>query len=440
MKYLYYLILTFMLVSCAQDPNDTLFKVSGVLTYQSNPALNVGIELKKNDEVIKHTITDQDGYFEFNGVPESQYTIVANKSYDDGSFTENPIEIMVNEDTYLNNLTLPEPVNIYPPVDYTSKSVTIFWSQYNHDNFYEYKIYRHLTSGLDESTGKLIHISTSINDTVFIDNGSDLDYGLETNTTYYYRVYVNNEYGRLGGSNIQPVTTRSWENEHNFTVFYNLELIANFPGMGGGVEGIDYDGQYFWLLEVYVQGGYYDTNLVQLIQYDHQSDEVIKKFEFRDEYIIPRSLTWADGYLYVYYDRLGSEYIRRISPMDGTEIRTYSTESSIMDMDTYGQYLYLNSVSNFIKVFNLSNFEYIKELSVPFSMGSNQGIACRDSEIWLVSRSNEQLVILDNDGTHIGVVDCSILSTWNGITHLCFMGDNLVIEKDSRIYIFRIYE
>jgi len=440
MKYLYLVMGIFMLASCVQDPHDTIFKVSGVVTYQNIPALGVDIELKKNNEVIKHTITNQDGYFEFNDVPESHYTIVTKKSFENGSFIENPTEVVVAEDTYLNNLILPEPVNLYPPVDYTSKTVTLTWSKYNHDNFYEYKLYRHTISGIDESTGKLIHIATSINDTVFIDNGSDLDYGLETNTTYYYRVYVNNEYGRLGGSNIQPVTTRSWDNEHNFTVFYNLELIANFSGMGGGVQGIDYDGQYYWLLEVYEQGTYYDTNLVQLIQYDQQSDEIIKKFEYTDEYAVPRSITWINDFIYIYYDLLQGPFIKKISSIDGSVVRTYSAEQSIMDMDSYGQYICLNNVSNLVKVFNISNFEYIKELSVPFGRGSNQGLACRDSEIWLVSRSNKQIVILDYNGVHIGVVDCSILSSWNGITHLCFMDDNLVLEKDSRIYIFRIYE
>jgi len=91
--------------------------------------------------------------------------------------------------------------------------------EYRLNNFYEYKIYRHYHTGLDENTGTLIHVSTSADDTIFNDIGTDLEYGLTPATTYYYRVYINNNFGRLGGSNIIGVTTNKWENENNFTVF-----------------------------------------------------------------------------------------------------------------------------------------------------------------------------------------------------------------------------
>jgi hypothetical protein len=437
MKIILLTAIILILGSCSKDPVPT-HNLSGYVYHQGRPSGDIPVALREGRVVVRSAQTDADGYFSFADVPESRYTVTAQQTYDNGSFVENSADLVLTGDVQIDTLRLPEPVVLYPVVDFTNKSATLAWSVYPSGNFYEYKIYRHTTSGLDETTGKLVHIATSAADTVFTDTGAEMMGGLAPNTTYYYRVYVNNEYGRLSGSNIRSVTTSNWENEENFTVFYKLELTANFPGMGGQVWGIDYDGSYFWILEVYEQGGYYDTNLVQLIRYDYQNDEILKKFEYRDEYIIPRCLTFAEGFLYVYYDRLGSGTIKKLSPSDGSVVRTYSADPSIQDMDAYGPHLYMNDISNLAEQFKLENLEYISAFSVPFGVGTNSGIACRDSEIWLSARSGDQIVILDNSGNHIGVVKCSVLSDWNGITHLCFMNDRLVLLKDSRIYIFNI--
>jgi len=428
-----------ILGSCTHDPVPT-HNLSGFVYYQGHPSGDIPVALKTGRTVVRSAQTDRDGYFSFVDLPESRYTVTAQQAYDNGSFVENSADLVLAGDVQIDTLHLPEPVVLHPVMEFTNKSVTLAWSEYPAGNFYEYKIYRHTTSGLDETTGILIHISTSPEDTVFTDTGAEMMGGLAPNTTYYYRVYVNNEYGRLNGSNIQSVATSNWENEENFSVFYKLELTGNFPGMGGQVWGVDYDGSCLWLLEVYEQGGYYDTNLVQLIRYDYANDEIIRKFEYRDEYFIPRSLTYADGFLYVYYDRLGSGTIKKISPFDGSVVRTYSADPSIQDMDASGSYLYMNDVSNLAKRYKLDNLEYISAFTVPFGIGSNSGLACRDSEIWLTSRSGDQIVVLNSSGSHIGVVNCSVLSDWNGITHLCFMNDRLVLQKDSRIYIFSISE
>ena len=90
------------------------------------------------------------------------------------------------------------------------------WTATDAVDFREYKIYQHETSGLDETTGTLIHVSTGIDDTVFT------AVSLVPFNTYYFRVYVMNEYGKLGGSNIVSSKTQ------------NANLIGN-----GGFEIID---------------------------------------------------------------------------------------------------------------------------------------------------------------------------------------------------------
>ena len=78
----------------------------------------------------------------------------------------------------------------------THEKVPLRWSLANGPEFREYKVYRRDNPGLDEDTGELIFVSTSIKDTTFVDTPSS------TATIYYYRVYVLSAYGKLGGSNL----------------------------------------------------------------------------------------------------------------------------------------------------------------------------------------------------------------------------------------------
>jgi len=80
--------------------------------------------------------------------------------------------------------------------------MSLNWNKTDALDFREYKLYRHTTSGLDETTGTLVHVATSILDTSFIDTD------LQPFKNYFYRVYIMNDYGRLGGSNIVNDTTK----------------------------------------------------------------------------------------------------------------------------------------------------------------------------------------------------------------------------------------
>ena len=106
-------------------------------------------------------------------MPEGVYTITAIKSFPEGNFVENTSNLTVTEDTKIDSLFLPKSVIMHQVEDITDESVNLSWSPTDASDFREYKIYRHITSGLDETTGLLIHVSTSINDTVF--NHENLD-------------------------------------------------------------------------------------------------------------------------------------------------------------------------------------------------------------------------------------------------------------------------
>lgn len=219
-----------MLISCEKDSTNPqlAFTVSGYVYYLEVPIENVTISI---DE--KSINTNSDGFFKITGVSSGDHELKMRKNFNNllksgentSGFIEKTINISVYEDIELSYLKLPKAVYLYEAMDITESSAKISWSPTDAEDFREYKLYRHSTSGLDETTGTLVHISTSLTDTSFVDNQ------LNPFQFYYYRVYVMNEYGRIGGSNIIQIQTE------------NVQLIRN-----GGFEEISGDEPTDWTL------------------------------------------------------------------------------------------------------------------------------------------------------------------------------------------------
>ena len=199
------LIFTFLILYACQTSklteNADTFDVSGHMIQKGAPVS--GVQVIIDDKLNYSSVTDQEGYFLIEEVPEGLHTIEAEKLNDNGSFVEFKSEISLTEDLYLASLTLPSPVILEQPISNSDNSITLRWSKSDAIDFREYKIYRHTTSGLDETTGLLSHVSVARNDTSFTDTG------LDPRTAYYYRVFVMNEFGRLGGSNVASATTEN---------------------------------------------------------------------------------------------------------------------------------------------------------------------------------------------------------------------------------------
>ena len=220
MKYLSGLISAFFILispACDEDTNDPnagLYKVSGYVYYQNSPISNVTASL---DNKSNYTVqTNDEGYFSIADVDNGNHQLKIYKSFPENGegFSERTYDLSVNADVVLNSLRLPKAVQLHEPTIIGLDSIQIAWSPSDIEDFREYKIYRHPTSGLDETTGTLIHISTSINDTTFLDTD------ITEPGDFYYRVYVMNDYGRLGGSNIVSYTL-------NFTYF---RITINYTG------------------------------------------------------------------------------------------------------------------------------------------------------------------------------------------------------------------
>ena len=216
MNYLKAGIVLLLLVGCNENSMNTAasFKLSGKVYYEGARAQDVLIRLDESPAYT--TTTDQAGYFEFNNLEGGSHSLNIFKEVTGDAYSTITIPVELNQDVYLNQLLLPKGVQILPPEDISSSSMRLKWTATDAVDFREYKIYQHENSGLDETTGTLIHVSTSIDDTVFT------AFSLSPFNTYYFRVYVMNEYGKLGGSNIVSGKTQ------------NVNLIVN-----GGFEIID---------------------------------------------------------------------------------------------------------------------------------------------------------------------------------------------------------
>jgi Carbohydrate binding domain len=137
-------------------------------------------------------------------VPVGDHEINFKKTFDNGSFIDLSNDINVTEDIDLQLLRLPKTIFLYDPLKVTTDSVILAWAPTDANDFQEYRVYRHTSPGLDENTGEFIYVSTGINDTSFIDN-----FNLQPSQTYYYRVYVMNNLGKMGGSNLISIKTKA---------------------------------------------------------------------------------------------------------------------------------------------------------------------------------------------------------------------------------------
>ncbi len=194
-------VLTLMGTACdsERDGASELYDVSGIVNMDGVPAANATVEI---DGFFNwRTQTDLDGRFEILNVTPGQHNLVATSYLESGSFSEVSVDLNLTADAELDGLRLPAPIELSEPMPSADGgSLRLSWAQSTASDFREYKLYVHDSAGLDESTGELIYVATEREDTEFSHDSID------SGQTYYYRVFVMNDRGRLGGSNIVSIT------------------------------------------------------------------------------------------------------------------------------------------------------------------------------------------------------------------------------------------
>lgn len=214
------LFLLIFMFSCSSSTESDNFSIRGVLFVQDEPLSNANVQIDEN--LNWKTTTDEFGEFEVQGVTDGEHILRASKVEDNDQIVSIESSVNINQSTTdLGEIRLPLPPFMYDidSVNTTHEKVPLRWSLANDPEFREYKVYRRDNPGLDEDTGELIFVSTSREDTTFIDTPSS------SGITYYYRVYVLSAFGKLGGSNLVNIKVPS------------KNLIQN-PGLEESSDGI----------------------------------------------------------------------------------------------------------------------------------------------------------------------------------------------------------
>jgi hypothetical protein len=434
-----FLFLSLLITCQKEDADPGPYDIQGIITYDDGrTAKNSKVFL--NEEL--KTTTDSQGAFQIHTVEGGTYRLKASNS-DSSGYSENEIDIEVTKDITLEDFLLPNPVNLLDPLDVTSQSLKLVWNRCRASDFREYKIFIHYSSAIDESTGTLLHISTNINDTVLHVNKGDFWWGgstLSPNTTYYFRVYVMNSYGRLSGSNIKGATTSLWDHADEFTSNYSLHLESVFAAQGN-LTGIDWDGTYFWMLYFEEQGGFYDNNKLTLVKYDLSQGTALDTLVFDDSNYDSHGTAWDGNQVWM---SLGT-YIQSVDIESELFGKSYHAGEVTVDLSWNKENLVLLDVWNKVILLNPVNGNIQTQFVTPFvdvGYSGEKGVAARENEIWIINNWHHQIAICDHTGKHIGVAEVDFLQDGFEANYhkmpMCFMGDKLVIGLDSQLRIYSL--
>ena len=232
------LAILIFLLGCQEEELKTDFNVSGYLKSDGKPLVNASVDIDGLEQY--KTSTNTDGYFIIENIPAGTYSLNTKMSSNNKSYIQRSYDIVLeNNDIDFDSLILPNPVLIDTILlDSLTNIATIIWNKSKAEDFREYKLYSHTTSGLDESTGLLEHVTIDINDT-------SKSIQIENLTEKYFRVFVLNEYGQLGGSNIISISSvnknivlggnfNSLEDLNYWSISGNIKIDSVFPYDGAG--------------------------------------------------------------------------------------------------------------------------------------------------------------------------------------------------------------
>lgn len=428
-----------LLAFSCQEEDSGFYNIKGRILYDDG-RIAPKSEVLLNSEL--KTYTNNQGEFEIHNIDAGNYKLKVTSS-DSTGYSENEIDIEVSKDLDLEELLLPVPVHLLDPSEITSNSIKLSWNKCIASDFREYKIYIHHSSALDESTGTLLHISTDRNDTVLNVNEGDFWWGGATitpNSTYFFRVFVMNAYGRMSGSNIVEATTSLWDNSVEFTSNYTILLESSFAAQGN-LTGIDWDGNYFWMSYFSEQGGFYDNNKITLIKYDHSQGINLDTIVFDDSNYFSEGLACVGSDVWLSLQT----YIQEVNTETKNFGKSYFAGDLTVDLSWNKENLVLLDVWNKVLILNPVNGSITKQFVTPFvdiGYSGEKGVAARENEIWIINNWHKEIAICDNTGKHIGVADVDFLQ--EGFTAnyhripMCFMGNKLVITLDSQVRIYSI--
>jgi hypothetical protein len=260
-----YLIIVIFILSglfwgCSvNEPTNEGHQIKGSVYHNDLPLTFAKVTANSGAESFSGE-TNESGSFAINNVPTGEYILTVYKVDKDSNHLMLRENISVIEDLILSSLRIPSPSELHTPVAAAGDSVRLSWNSFSESlQFSEYKLLRKNNPGIDENNGELIYVGTGLNDTTFIDY-------LPQEGSYYYRLYVMNHMGRLGGSNITSYklvwdmnryfANASFEDGSKDWFLYNAfstPIWANFV-----------DTEHFWLAEIDSTTGYQSKKSLKL--------------------------------------------------------------------------------------------------------------------------------------------------------------------------------
>lgn len=447
MKNLSFLLIILVLFSCKKDE-----EYKGTTTIHGKVAFDNGISSENskiylNDEI--KSSTDKSGIFTIENIPKGTYTLKAISSENINGFAEAEMDIDVKgEELELDDILLPVPVEMLYPTLLTSSSIDLIWNKCTSKDFREYKIYIHNTSALEESSATLLHIATNKEDTVFSVKALEFWMGgatLMPNTTYYFRVFVMNEYGRMSGSNIIEVTTPLWDNSENFIVNYELEHDFSIASpIGGRLNGITYDGTHFWM--VYFDEIWNNTlssydDYITIAKFDFVNG-ILDTVVFKNLKRYPNGIAWDGVDLWIGFQNSVQQFNVTTKQFG----KLYSLAEGIADLSWDGINLVVLDTWSDVYILNPKSGIISKQFKTPFEIvgySGERGVIFRENELWILNNWHYEMAILDMDGNHIGVVNINqFYDPWGGVSNssipMCLFDSKLVIVMENQIQIFKI--
>ncbi|MFY1831061.1 hypothetical protein ACN47A_34435 [Myxococcus fulvus] len=399
----------------------------------------VGASVRVND--VEQGPTDSDGRLELT-LPSGPFRLELSVTAPDGSFTR----AFQDQDGDAPEgwddvaIQLPRPVRLLEPLEVTTTRVQLQWQRSHERAFREYRVYGHRNaSAFDESTAVLLFVGTDISQTRFT-VGDGYIGGIPFVTAHqdlHFRVYVQKDDGSLSGSNILHVKTPEWTHEGQFTRHYTLEPERTFAGTLP-IRGVAHDGSALWLLyREEVGGGYYDDDRLTLTRLDPRTLAVLQTWTLMD-HRQPKGLTWDGTSLWLYLEASERKLVR-FNPTTGVIDHDFIAGAPATALAWSGTHLLLSghTTSASVTAIHPATGGISNSWPSPFNqraMPGSGGIAYRMGETWLSSSVEPAIVITDDAGVHIGVVDSP-----HPFLYMAFMGDRLVgVTHESQVHVLRI--
>ncbi len=227
----------------------------------------------------------------------------------------------------------------------------------------------------------------------------------------------------------------------DFQFEYQLNEIGQMAAEEN-VVGLASDGATLWVAYRDEVGGFYDPDVVRLVQYDRDSLAPLAEFRYDDEYIAPTGLAFDGESLWLNYAAIThSAFVKQIDPADGTVLRQFVTYEGAHGLDFDGSNLLVSDIWNRVHVVDRNTGGLVANIDTPFEDSTVRGLAYHKGNIWLVSQASNLIVVMNAEGGIVARVPMANLDPeWNYAwdLYMTSLGNELVFVKNGHITFYEI--